>query len=188
MTKLYEYLDKWQDDLGTALGWLILVQLIILGLVGWILFHPFDWQELHTAIDTARINIREDVEHLNNLSAWYSNQITSLHDKVDNLQWRTNWIADNIKPSHSWVTNISNIQLVHYIAEVEICSDKHPSYKVKVDFYWINPRIESSRLLILDERLFSNYEAYNVYLPVYDKNTDYDANLCSIKIISSSNK
>jgi len=185
MTKLYEYLDKWQDDLGTVLGWLILVQLIILGLVGWVLFHPFDWQELHTAIDTARINIREDIV---NLDKKIDSRFSTYDVQLDVIQWRTDWIADNIKPSHSWVTNISNIQLIHYIAEVEICSDKHSSYKVKVDFYGINPRIESNRLLILDERYFSDYEAANVYLPIYDKNTDYDANLCSIKILSSSNK
>lgn len=185
MTKLYEYLDKMHDDLGTALGGLIFVQLVILGLVGWILFHPFDWQELHTAIDTARINIREDIV---NLDQKINSKFWTFDAQLTLLQWRTDWIADNLQPSHSWVTNVSNIQLVHYIAEVEICSDKYSSYKVKVDFYGINPRIESNRLLIIDEVLFAQDYGYNVYFPILDKNTDYDADLCSLRIISSSNK
>jgi hypothetical protein len=185
MTKLYAYLNEMQSDIWSSLGAIVFLQVITLWIVVFLSFNIFDWQELHTAIDTARINIREDIV---NLDKKIDSKFGEYYDQLDVIQWRTDWIADNIKPSHSWVTNVSNIQLVHYIAEVEICSDKHSSYKVKVDFYWINPRIESNRLLILDERLFSSYEAYDVYLPIYDKNTDYDANLCSIKILSSSNK
>jgi len=45
----------------------------------------------------------------------------------------------------------TRIQLVHYFAEVEVCTGGYSSYKVKVDFYGINPRIENNRLLIMDE-------------------------------------
>lgn len=185
VTKLYERFDKMESDMWSSLAVLAFIQVIIFWIVIFLAFNIFDGQELHTAIDTARINIREDMV---NLDQKLNTKFWTLDAQLTSLQWRTDWIADNIKPSHSWVTNVSTIQLVHYIAEVEICSDKHSSYKVKVDFYWINPRIENNRLLILDERLFANYEAYNVYLPVLDKNTDYDADLCSIKILSSSNK
>lgn len=184
MTKLYERLDTMESDLSGVIGFVSLFQIITLVLVGWILFHPFDWQELHSAIDNSRINIQDNID---NLSKKVDSKFWTIDIQLDTLQWRANWIADNI-PSHSWVTNVSNIQLVHYLAEVEVCTGGYSSYKVKVDFYGINPRIENNRLLIIDERMFSSYEAYNVYLPILDKNTDLDADLCSIRIISSSNK
>lgn len=185
MTKLYQRLDSMESETSDWIVLIIAIQVVILGLVWWILFHPFDEQELHNAIDNSRINIQDNID---TLSKKIDSKFWTLDAQLTVLQWRTDWTADNISSAHSWVTNVSNIQLVHYFAEVEICSDKYSSYKVKVDFYGINPRIESNRLLILDERYFSDYEAANVYLPIYDKNTDYDANLCSIRIISSSNK
>lgn len=185
MTKLYQRLDSMESEASDWIVLTIVFQVITLGLVWWILFHPFDGQELHNAIDNSRINIQDNIDAL---STKVDSKFWSLDAQLTVLQWRTDWIAENISSSHSWVTNVSNIQLVHYFAEVEICSHKYSSYKVKVDFYGINPRIESNRLLILDERLFADYEAYNVYLPILDKNTDYNANLCSIKILSSSNK
>lgn len=115
-------------------------------------------QFVQNSIDDARQNIREDIQTINIKSTW------------------------------SVTTNDINIQLIHYIAEAEVCTWWYSSYKVKVDFYGINPRIENNRLLIIDKRMFSSYDAYNVYLPISDKNTDLDADLCSIKILSSSNK
>lgn len=179
MTKLYDYLN-WAFAFVIVLSIVTLVSNVV------IYFKLNDTvvdtsQFVQNSVDDARQNIRDDLQGIKSKFWTFDTQLTV-------LQWRTDWIADNIKPSHSWVTNVSNIQLVHYIAEVEICSDKHSSYKVKVDFYGINPRIESNRLLIIDERMFSSYDAYNVYLPISDKNTDLDADLCSIRVISSSNK
>lgn len=179
MTKLYDYLNFF-------LGWIVVI-LMSSFVWMWVMYLNLKETTIDTSqfvqnsVDSSRQNIREDLQVVTNKFNTYDVQL-------DTLQWRVNWIADNIKPTYSSGSLTVNLQLVHYIAEVEVCPYKHSSYKVKVDFYWINPRIESNRLLILDERLFSNYEAYNVYLPVYDKNTDSDADLCSIKIISSSNK
>jgi len=179
MTKLYDYLN-WAFAFVIVLSVAIFISNIV------IYFKLSDTvidntQFIQSSLDDTKQIIREDLEKI-------SVQLKDYDVQLDVIQWRTDWIADNLQPSHSWVTNVSNIQLVHYIAEVEICSDKYSSYKVKVDFYGINPRIESNRLLIIDERLFASYDAYNVYFPILDKNTDYDANLCSIRIISSSNK
>ena len=138
-------------------------------------------QFVQNSVDSSRQNIREDLQII-------TSKLNANAEAVGIIQEWMVYLTDNINSSWSTIHNDINIQLVHYIAEVEICSIKFPTQKVKVDFYWINPRIESNRLLILDERLFANYEAYNVYLPVLDKNTDYDADLCSIKILSSSNK
>jgi hypothetical protein len=179
MTKLYDYLN-WA---------LALVVILIIATFATTVLSYYTLENtvvdtsqfVQNSVDSSRQNIREDLQVVTNKFNTYDVQL-------DTIQWRVNWIADNIKPSYSSGSLTVNLQLVHYIAEVEVCPYKHSSYKVKVDFYWINPRIESNRLLILDERLFSNYEAYNVYLPIYDKNTDSDADLCSIKIISSSNK
>ena len=179
MTKLYDYLN-WAFAFVIVLSVAIFISNIV------IYFKLSDTvidntQFIQSSLDDTKQIIREDLEKI-------SVQLKDYDVQLDVIQWRTDWIADNLQPSHSWVTNVSNIQLVHYIAEVEICSDKYSSYKVKVDFYGINPRIESNRLLIIDERLFAQDYGYNVYFPILDKNTDYDANLCSIRIISSSNK
>lgn len=179
MTKLYDYLN-WAFAFVLVLSMVTLVSNVI------IYFKLNDTvidtsQFVQNSIDDARQNIHEDLQII-------TSKINANVESVGIIQEWMVYFTDNIKSSWSTIHNDINIQLVHYIAEVEICSIKFPTQKVKVDFYWINPRIESNRLLILDERLFANYEAYNVYLPVLDKNTDYDADLCSIKILSSSNK
>ena len=179
VTKLYSFMTTWFIWTMILLGLLSLIQLLFVRIDTDMLLDAN--QEVHTAIDTARINIREDLQSVNSI-------LNNQDQQLDFIQEQVNWISDNIKSTWSVTNNDMNIQLVHYVAEVDICSIKFPTQKVKVDFYWINPRIESNRLLIIDERYFSNYEAYNVYLPILDKNTDYDADLCSIKILSSSNK
>lgn len=178
MTKLYSYLNLF---LWAIVG---LLMVTILGLM-FMFLELRDTvidtsQFVQNSVDSSRQNVREDIQKIQSL-------VNSQEETIEIIRQNTVSIIENV-PTNSWVTNLSNLQLVHYIAEVEVCTALHSSYKVKVDFYWINPRIESNRLLILDERLFANYEAYNVYFPILDKNTDSDADLCSIRIISSSNK
>ncbi len=179
MTKLYDYLN-W--------AFALVVLLIITTFASTVLSYyaikdtVIDTSQfIQNSIDYTRQDIRNDLKII-------TSKLNANAEAVGIIQEWMVYVTDNIKSSWSTIHNDINIQLVHYIAEVEICSIKFPTQKVKVDFYWINPRIESNRLLILDERYFSDYEAANVYLPIYDKNTDYDANLCSIKILSSSNK
>lgn len=179
VTKLYDYLN-W--------AFVLVVILIIITFASTVLSYfainnivVTKIEYVQTSIDDTKQIIREDIQTIDSKLNVQAEQLGVIQDAMV-------YLTDNIKSSWSTIHNDINIQLVHYIAEVEICSIKFPTQKVKVDFYWINPRIESNRLLILDERLFANYEAYNVYLPVLDKNTDYDADLCSIKILSSSNK
>lgn len=179
MTKLYDYLNwAFAFVIAVCIATFISTIVVYFKLSNTVVDTS---QFVQNSVDDARQNIREDLQII-------TSKLNANAEAVGIIQEWMVYLTDNIKSSWSTIHNDINIQLVHYIAEVEICSIKFPTQKVKVDFYWINPRIESNRLLILDERLFANYEAYNVYLPVLDKNTDYDADLCSIKILSSSNK
>lgn len=179
VTKLYSFLNNWFIAILIVTWCITVLQISLLR------FHSNEIlnanQELHTAIDTARINIRDDLNKI-------SSRLDSQAEEIEIIRWRTDWIANNISESNSGTTVNTRLQLIHYIAEVEVCTGWHSSYKVKVDFYWINPRIDFNRLLIIDERYLAWAYDYNVYFPILDKNTDLAADLCSIKIISSSNK
>lgn len=131
-------------------------------------------QFVQNSVDDARQNIRDNLKKI-------SSELDTQTEELNIIRWRTDWITDNIQPSHSWVTNVTNVQLVHYFAEVEICSEDYPSYKVKVDFYWINPRIEDGKLMVLSEHFTADY---NEYLPIFDKNIGYDAHICSLKLLN----
>lgn len=93
-------------------------------------------------------------------------------------------LTDTIIDRSQFVTNVQ-LQLVHYVVDVEICSSEYPSYQTRVDFYGINPRIENLWLLIIDERYFASYKGRHVYLPILDENTGLDAIICWLEIVSS---
>ena len=172
MTKLYDYLN-WAFVFVIVLSIVTLVSNVV------IYFKLNDTvvdtsQFIQNSVDDARQNIRDDLKIIRSK--------LETHDvQLDVIQWRADWIADNIQSSYSWVTNVTNVQLVHYFAEVEICSEDYPSYKVKVDFYWINPRIEDGKLMVLSEHFTADY---NEYLPIFDKNIGYDAHICSLKLLN----
>lgn len=134
-------------------------------------------QFVQNSIDDARQNIREDLKKI-------SSELDTQAEELSVIRWRTDWIATNID-SLTWsITiekNISPVNLIHYFAEVEICSEDYPSYKVKIDFYWINPRIEDGKLMVLSDRFTADYHEY---FPIFDKNIGYDANLCGLKLLN----
>ena len=175
MTKLYDYLN-WAFTLVV-----ILIVTIFLSTV----FSYYaikdtvdnNTQFIQNSLDDARQNIREDLQSV--IST------LSTHDvQLDVIQWRVDWIATNID-SLTWsITiekNVISVNLIHYFAEVEICSEDYPSYKVKIDFYWINPRIEDGKLMVLSEHFTAGYHEY---LPIFDKNIGYDAYICSLKLLN----
>lgn len=133
-------------------------------------------QFVQNSVDDARQNIREDLQKITSKLKSQNAELLT----IENLSMSRSEIAD----THT----IVNVSLVRYVAELEICSEKYRSYIVKVDFYGINPRIESNRLLVIDERFFWDYEARNIYLPILDSKMNMDANICWMKIISASNK
>jgi len=172
MTKLYDYLD-WA---------FALVVILILTIFASTVFSYYAIkntvidasQFVQTSLDDARQNIREDLQIIDS-------KLNVQTEQLDVIQDAMVYLTDNIKSTHSWVTNVINIQLVHYFAEVEICSEDYPSYKVKVDFYWINPRIEDGKLMVLNEHFTADYHEY---LPIFDKNIGYDAHICSLKLLN----
>ncbi len=179
VTKLYDYLD-WAFNLIVILIITIFISIVF---SYYAIKDTIDdnTQFVQTSLDDARQNIREDLQII-------TSKLNANAEAVGIIQDWMVYLTDNIKSSWSTIHNDINIQLVHYIAEVEICSIKFPTQKVKIDFYWINPRINNNRLLIMDEAYLAWAYDYDVYFPILDKNTDLDADLCSIKILSSSNK
>jgi len=172
MTKLYDYLN-W--------AFALVAILIITTLLSTVLsYYAIEdtvvdtSQFVQNSVDNARQNIREDLQIIDS-------KLNVQTEQLDVIQDAMVYLTDNIKSTHSWVTNVINIQLVHYFAEVEICSEDYPSYKVKVDFYWINPRIEDGKLMVLNEHFTADYHEY---LPIFDKNIGYDAHICSLKLLN----
>lgn len=172
VTKLYNYLY-------VAFTFVVT---IILSALAWIYFTLYSdildtSQFVQNSVDAARQNIREDLQII-------TSKLNAQAEELSVIRWRTDWIATNID-SLTWsVTierNVTPVNLIHYFAEVEICSEDYPSYKVKIDFYWINPRIEDGKLMVLSDRFTSDYHEY---FPIFDKNIGYDANLCGLKLLN----
>lgn len=163
MTKLYDYLN-W------AFAFVIFLCLSILASSTILYFKLTDTivdtsQFVQNSVDSSRQNIREDI-------VWLKSKIWSLDAQLTATQY-------------SWTITNVQLQLVHYVVDVEICSSEYPSYQTRVDFYGINPRIENLWLLIIDKRYFASYEGSNVYLPILDENTGLDATICWLEIVSS---
>lgn len=172
VTKLYNYLY-------VAFTFVVT---IILSALAWIYFTLYSdildtSQFVQNSVDAARQNIREDLQII-------TSKLNAQAEELSVIRWRTDWIATNID-SLTWSTsvtrNVTQVSLVHYFAEVEICSEDYPSYKVKIDFYWINPRIEDGKLMVLSEHFTADYHEY---FPIFDKNIGYDANLCGLKLLN----
>lgn len=172
MTKLYDYLN-W----AFALVAILIITTLLSTVFSYYAIKDTvidASQFVQNSVDNARQNIREDLQTIDSKLNVQTEQLEVIQDAMV-------YLTDNIKSSWSMIDNDIKIQLVHYFAEVEICSEDYPSYKVNIDFYWINPRIEDGKLMVLSDRFATDYHEY---FPIFDKNIGYDANICSLKLLN----
>ena len=174
MKKLYNYLN-W-------LSAFIIVFFVLIFISNMVIYSKIrdltidNTQFIQNSIDNARQNLDEDL-----LS--FDTRLRTQEILIDNVSSRLNYIADQVD-NITWTSSTLLFQLVHYVADVKLCSiAMDRSYTVRVDFYWINPRVEFNRLLIIESKLTSLDE--NVYLPIMDKYDWLEADVCWINIISS---
>lgn len=174
MTKLYDYLNT---------SFFLIATLVLLTSTAIVLVDHFETkkvlrsnQELSLKIVSLEQSMYQDLNH-------YGKQVLKSVDTINEIQYRVDqmYISDSLTWSITIEKNISPVNLIHYFAEVEICSEDYPSYKVKIDFYWINPRIEDGKLMVLSEHFTADYHEY---FPIFDKNIGYDANLCGLKLLN----
>lgn len=158
MTKLYDYLDN-------KFTWVFLVMTLFLT-ISFVIVYMY-------AID---------------MNDKYDNFINKYWKDIDTIQMQSDRIEKAQAINDNTITNNNTqIGLVHYFAELTLCPKWKVSYPVTVEFWWINPIISNGSLQVIS--IMADTQT-DMYLPITGKyDTDsYDAHICEMKILSSSNK